>query len=183
MKGKYILGISGRMGVGKSTAGEILSKHGYQQASFAHSLKRMVAGLLNVPVEMLEDRAFKNKGSGLYREPFVNQKIEMTNREVLEQVATKMRSLSEDFFIDALTLPEGLVVITDARFPIEVEWIRSMGGIVIRLTADNLPPQSDHISNTALDNYGLPEVHNPMTLEGLEKNLIECLVDLGYWEL
>ena len=180
MKAGYILGISGRMGVGKSTAGEILSKYGYQQASFAHSLKRMVAGLLDVPVEMLEERDFKNKGSGLCREPFVNQKIEMTVREVLEQVATKMRELSEDFFIDALDLPDGLVVITDVRYPNEVEWIRSTGGIVIRLTANNLPPQSDHISNIALDHYGLPEVNNPMTLEGLENNLIKCLVDLGY---
>lgn len=53
-------------------------------------------------------------------------------------------------------------VITDIRFPNEVDWVKSMGGIVVRVTGRGglSGEAAEHASETALDSVDLPEVDN-----------------------
>jgi len=61
-------------------------------------------------------------------------------------------------------------ILTDVRFPNEVEAIKNRGGIVIRVNRLNLP-KSNHISETALDNY--TDFDYVIENDGTIKQLIE----------
>lgn len=60
--------------------------------------------------------------------------------------------------------PDVTIVITDVRQPNEVEWVRSIGGVVVRVKRGWDIPEVDnqplHITDTALDSYGLPVIIN-----------------------
>lgn len=79
----------------------------------------------------------------------------MTAREVMEYVGTNIfRSIKNNVWVDA-TLNKikqdktRVAIITDCRFPNEVDAVKSAGGKVIRLTRS--PFSSNHISETILD--------------------------------
>lgn len=85
------------------------------------------------------------------------KKGKMTARDVLQQFGTGiMREIDNDMWVNATInvinkyKPE-LAIITDVRFPNEVEGIQAAGGKVVRLTRN--PYDDDHASETALDNY------------------------------
>lgn len=60
--------------------------------------------------------------------------------------------------------PNVNIVITDVRQPNELEWIRSIGGTVVRVARGWEIPEVDslplHITDTALDDAGLPVIIN-----------------------
>lgn len=100
----------------------------------------------------------------------------MTAREVMQHIGTNIfRRMLPDIWIDATIqkiraeTPE-LAIISDVRFPNEVEGIQKAGGKVIRLTFN--PHNSDHKSETALDNYeGFDAVIDNANLSMHEKNM------------
>lgn len=79
----------------------------------------------------------------------------MTAREVMEYVGTNIfRSIKNNVWVDATIKKissdkSKLAVITDCRFPNEIESVKATGGKVIRLTRS--PFESNHISETVLD--------------------------------
>lgn len=79
----------------------------------------------------------------------------MTARNVMEYVGTNIfRSIKNNVWVDAtlnrITADKSkLAIITDCRFPNEIDAVKSTGGMVIRLTRS--PFQSNHISETILD--------------------------------
>jgi hypothetical protein len=79
----------------------------------------------------------------------------MTARQVMEHVGTDIfRQMYANVWADATIRKiqkdkPKIAVITDCRFPNEVESISGIGGYVIRLTKS--PFKSDHISETILD--------------------------------
>ena len=81
----------------------------------------------------------------------------MTAREVLQYVGTEIfRTMYYDVWVNATIkniLSEGsnLAVITDCRFPNEVEGVQKAGGKVVRLTRAPFAGQDEHFSETALD--------------------------------
>lgn len=79
----------------------------------------------------------------------------MTAREVMQYIGTDIfRKLSPNIWADATIrkiqreAPK-IAIITDCRFPNEVDIIKNSGGHVIRLTRS--PYESDHISENILD--------------------------------
>lgn len=61
-------------------------------------------------------------------------------------------------------------LITDVRFPNEVDAIKNAGGIVLRVDRINNPnPKSNHISETALDHLQLPTIINHGTIDELRE--------------
>jgi hypothetical protein len=96
------------------------------------------------------------------------RKIELTPRKILQLLGTEcgrniihpniwVNSTFSDFkpFAKIPNHPYTLYpswIITDVRFPNEVERIHKEGGIVIRIHRD-IPNQSNHISETMLDGY------------------------------
>lgn len=78
-----IIGISGRMGSGKNTVGDIIKKlcltnNGpkYEQKSFAGKLKQIASLLTGIPVEKFEDQEFKKKTfKQLVEEGYISQEL------------------------------------------------------------------------------------------------------------
>lgn len=79
-------------------------------------------------------------------------------------------------------------VITDVRFPWEVDWVKSVGGLVVRVNAPEREAASSlttesrqHISETALDNYtGFDHVINNDPGSHPEPTLLEIVRDYTY---
>jgi hypothetical protein len=173
-----IIGISGRIGSGKNTIGDIiqmicLTNEGptFEQKSFAGKLKQIASLLTGFPVESFEDQEFKKVLLGAeWGTVSVNplnaipvfgdvQFLHMMSvRELLQKLGTEaMRNgLHEDVWVNALfadykeeiyrtpvhTRAAGFIdhyaypnwIITDVRFPNELEAVVERKGITIRIT-------------------------------------------------
>jgi hypothetical protein len=79
-------------------------------------------------------------------------------RETLQRLGTDVvRELDPDFWvragaraIEARTAP---VVVTDVRFPNEADWVRSRGGILVRIVRPSTDASEDHPTELALEGY------------------------------
>jgi len=147
--------------------------------SFADILKLSAMAIFGLDVENVDGtneqkdeptkfkwRQFKN----FLREDTIDQMIKevgreklwesnMSGRHILQVMGTDIfRSIHGNVWVDAClknVLEEGseLAIITDCRFPNEVEGIQKMGGRVIRFTRAPFDGQDEHSSETALDYY------------------------------
>jgi hypothetical protein len=193
-----IIGISGKIGSGKDTIGEIIQGlsitnggREFEIKKFAGKLKTTASLLTGIPVEKFEDQEFKKTllGSewGTVRPNPLNavpvfEDVQfnelMSVRELLQRLGTEamrdglhtnvwVNALFADYkeeiyrsevptraagFIDQHVYPNW--IITDMRFPNEMEAIVKRGGITIRVTrpvkkSKNTPRL--HPSETALD--------------------------------
>jgi len=152
---KNILGISGFMGSGKSTAAEILknmqsdSDGIYRSSkckivSFADPLKRVVREVIGFPVASLygpsEERIKPHPISGV------------TPRLALQTIGQAFRDLDPDVWVRlAIDHVESSTwvywaIMPDVRYPNEVAAIKKAGGKVIRLKREGVVCSSDHPS-------------------------------------
>lgn len=106
----------------------------------------------------LENQEFKNKK--LSSEWGVwGEKNTLTPRKLLQIIGTEAgrKLIHPDIWVNSLfsSYKEGLNwVITDVRFKNEAQIIKNKGGILIKITREELLSNSTpHISETALDNY------------------------------
>ena len=195
-----IIGISGRMGSGKNTVGDIIEKicltnEGplFEQKAFAGKLKQIGSILSGVPVEYFEDQDFKKLPMGI--------EWEMTYREFLQKLGTEaMRNgLHTNVWCNALFAdyvskfnPTNTIldemsdmsyknyypnwIITDLRFSNELTAIKKREGITIRVNRPGIN-LLDHPSETSLDtaefNY---TIDNSGTIEELIKKVKDILV-------
>jgi hypothetical protein len=197
-----IIGISGRIGSGKDTVGDIIQKicmtnqgPEFEVKKFAGKLKTIASLLTGVPVERFEDQEFKQSylGEQWAKTPVsplsdatLFDKVDldnlMTYREFLQKLGTEaMRDgLHTNVWVNALfadykskrellqadgtwiELDTGEVdfavsikypnwIITDMRFPNEMEAVKERGGITIRVVRPGTESET-HPSETALDN-------------------------------
>jgi hypothetical protein len=155
---KYnIVGISGKLGSGKDTVADGLSKYGYMNKKYASKLYEVVSIITGVSVNQLKDRKYKNSITNIK----MNDKY-ITYGELLQQIGTKLREIDSDIWVKALfaDYKKGdKWAISDVRFPNEVNYIEKNKGKVIRLEGDpmdinkNTKRDKNHISETALDHY------------------------------
>lgn len=163
-----IIGVVGFIGSGKGTVGDILcNHHGFVADSFAASLKDVVATIFGWPRNLLEgdteeSRKFRETVDSFWSEKLQRQ---FTPRLALQLMGTEA---GRDVFGQNLwtgSLERRIkargknTVITDVRFPNEIELIHSMGGIVAWVIRGDRP---DWYDNALAYNKGLP-------LENLEE--------------
>jgi hypothetical protein len=142
MSDKIIIGIAGLIGSGKDTVADYLTNfHGFKRMSFAGALKDAVSQVFGWERELLEGRT---KESRLWREtvdPWWAEKLGMphlTPRWVLQYWGTEVcrNNFHDNIWIHAvehrLMRSTDNVVISDVRFPNEIESIRNSGGMIIR---------------------------------------------------
>ncbi len=139
-----LIGVVGFIGAGKGTAGDILvANHFYETESFAKALKDAAAAIFSWDREMLEG---DTKESRFWREKtdrFWSEKLEVkkfTPRLALQWLGTEAgrnvfgqelwTSGVEKRWKEAGTKD---TVITDCRFPNEIEMIHRNGGKVVRI--------------------------------------------------
>ena len=202
-----IIALAGRMGSGKNTVGDIIEKlcltnNGpkFEQKAFAGKLKQIASLLTGIPVEDFEDQEFKKTNLGQeWARPFYDKNSNVhyetiTVRKFLQLLGTEsMRiGLHTNVWVNALfadykgpKLSEydpSNWIITDVRFPNELEAIVERKGITIRVHRDIHDgkariSKNPHVSETAIDDAKFDyEIMNDGSIEDLIKKVRIILI-------
>jgi hypothetical protein len=186
-----IIGLVGFIGSGKGTVGDILVRHhGYHQFAFADALKDAVASIFLWPRGLLEGDSNASRAFRERVDPWWSHKFgyEVTPRLILQKMGTEAcrHGIADNIWIAALEKRiQGYkdVVISDVRFPNEIDFIRSAGGVIIRVKRgeDPTPEQLStmHVSETAWNSYEPDRIiHNDKDLNGLKMCVSDLLTSL-----
>lgn len=143
-----IIGLVGFIGSGKGTAGDILSENGYRKESFAKGVKDAASAMFGWKRGLLEGDTEESRKFRETPDPYWSTRFgkDFTPREALQLMGTEVGRdiFHQDFWVFQLenrvkTYVEP-VVITDVRFPNEIDWIHSVGGKVIEIQRGGNPP-------------------------------------------
>ncbi len=123
-----LIGVTGFKRSGKDTFAKVLvDKIGYKRLAFADALKKEVAEFLGIPVEELEMDKEKWRGVLQYHGCAVRWKDEDHWVDCLSEYRDRLRVQCPTKF-----------VVSDVRFRNEANWIRSEGGVVVRIVRDGI---------------------------------------------
>jgi hypothetical protein len=138
-----IIGICGLIGSGKDTIADYLQNiHQFRRESFAHTLKDAVSSVFGWDRELLEGRTKESRAWREQVDPWWADRLNMpdlTPRWVLQYWGTEVarRAFHDDIWIAALEnklrKTRDDIVISDCRFPNEIQAIKNAGGLVIRV--------------------------------------------------
>ena len=176
-----VIGISGYTDSGKDIVISHLVEKGWAVASFA---ERIRSSLYTLNPRVTADSRVSD-----YVDQYDWDIAKTTSPEIkalLQRLGTEVgrNTIGENVWID-LTLsdiPDGVrVVITDCRFPNEASKVQELGGQVWRVSSPDSRPGNDHISETALDDYGFNAIiHHEGNTEVLRQMLDDLLTSSGY---
>lgn len=181
-----LIGISGKARSGKDVFGEFLASElsrqegkGYILMSYAHELKNMVQKEFDLSYDQLwgedkekEDRRYLTNRKAL----LTNDPVYWTGREIMQEFGGFYRSIDPDFWSKKLfsIMAEKEyenVIITDVRYPNEVDPILERKGVHIRVSREDKTQihGTKHSSETSLDDgYKVDfDINNNRTLEDL----------------
>ena len=153
-----LIGLIGNAGSGKSTCGNVLISRGFTPLSFGSILKDICALLFYWPRHLLEGDTEESRVWRETPDEFWSKRIgkQITPRYALQFIGTEClrNTFHKDIFLAHLErviqMTPTNIVITDCRFPNECEFIRQLGGTIIRITRPSTV-QGTHISETALN--------------------------------
>lgn len=137
-----IIGVCGFISSGKDTVADYLTNfHGFRRDSFANSLKDAVSMVFGWDRNMLEGRTTSSREWREQRDEWWSRRLgrEITPRWVLQYWGTEVcrKAFHDDIWIAALENKlrnsRDHVVISDCRFPNEIQSIKNAGGIVVRV--------------------------------------------------
>jgi len=140
-----LVGVVGFIGSGKGTVGEYLIKnHNFVTDSFAKSLKDAASIIFGWDREMLEGATPEARFKREQTDRFWSEKLgrkNFTPRLGLQLLGTESGRdvFGDDIWISGvekrwLNAEKPNTVITDCRFPNEIEMIRKLGGYVLRVS-------------------------------------------------
>ena len=144
-----IIGICGFIGSGKDTIADYLvNLHHFRRESFASTLKDAVAQVFGWDRTMLEGRTKQAREWREQVDPWWAERLHMptlTPRWILQYWGTEVcrAGFHDDIWIasleNKLRHSQDDVVISDCRFPNEIQAIKNAGGKVIRVTRGSEP--------------------------------------------
>lgn len=144
-----IIGICGFIGSGKDTAADYLvGFHGFRRDSFAGTLKDAVSAVFGWDRELIEGRTPEARAWREQVDPWWAERLQMphlTPRWILQWWGTEVcRShFHDDIWIAALqsrlARRSDHTVISDVRFPNEVQAIKQQGGCIVWIQRGELP--------------------------------------------
>ena len=174
-----IIGLSGKKQSGKSTVTNFLTRRGFMEVSWAAPLKKKIGmELLGLTHEQVygteEDKEAVDDFWG--RSP----------RELLQIIGTEcFRNLVHpDFWVKlgvkeirAQTFLKRNVVVSDCRFPNEIEAVKKLGGSSVRIIREGQSSTDRHPSETALDRYDFDYIITAKSgdLDGLKMRMDQIL--------
>lgn len=191
-----IIGLVGEAGAGKDTVGEefwsLLKKT--ECVAFAAPMRKMAEAMFSLPPAAFIDR-------GLKEQP-VNEELfgkQITPRRIMQLLGTDCIKpyFGEDIWIKLLVREvhkqyshQDVIVITDVRFPVELEWLAKMpNSVAVNVHRPKNPHKlvgsaAKHSSAQPLDIYQYMPAANCYNLinnkgfEELEKSVIELIKKL-----
>jgi hypothetical protein len=200
-----IIGIVGFIGSGKGTVSDILvDQYGFQKESFAAGVKDAVSSIFDWPRHMLEGDTKESRDWREQPDAWWSEKLrhDLTPRYALQLMGTEAGRdvFHPDLWI--LSLMKRLdstvdYVISDVRFPNEIQRIKEMGGYIVRVRRGNDPEWFGSSSDKMQQKY--PEIHqsewawtscvdyvdfcieNNYTLEVLKDDVFEMYQSLSYF--
>lgn len=143
-----IICLTGFIGGGKGTVGQhLVEKHGYRSTSFARALKDSVASMFRWPRELLEGDTPESREWREQVDPWWSKRFgrPVTPRWALQYFGTDVVRMHFHTNMWIWSLERQIlelgdrVVVTDARFPNEVNLLRDMGGKVLWIRRPELP--------------------------------------------
>lgn len=143
-----IIAICGLQGSGKDTVGSyLINKYGFTKLSFAGVLKDIVAILFGWDREMLEGSTKESREWREQIDPWWSKKLgiaKLTPRYVLQYFGTDLfrNHFHPDIWVISVERQLSKYtncVITDCRFPNEIEMLQSYGAKTIKITRGILP--------------------------------------------
>ena len=165
-----IIGVIGFIGSGKNTVGDMLvESHGFSRDNFARSMKDACALMFGWDRSLLEG---DTEESRVFREkvdPFWTKSLgyEVTPRLMMQYLGTEAgrEVFGEDLWVAScgkrITEAQKNVVITDVRFPNEIQYLRSLGGHIVLVQRGTNPDWFEQ----ALDyNNASPEAKKEMPI-------------------
>ena len=161
-----IIGICGFIGSGKDTVADYLVNfHEFRRESFASTLKDAVAAVFGWDRTMLEGRTKEAREWREQVDPWWAAKLDMptlTPRWVLQYWGTEVcrKAFHDDIWIasleNKLRNSRDNIVISDCRFPNEIESLKRAGGNIIWVQRGSLPDwYADAVSANQGSNVGL----------------------------
>lgn len=176
---KKIIGICGSAGSGKDTIGDILVNNlpNWEKMSFASHLKDVASLLFGFNRKMLagetpEDRAIREQPDRFWSEKMGK---DFTPRYALQYLGTNLlrNQLHQNIWVDCLERKimesDKNIVITDVRFPNEIDMIKKIGGEIWRVERGELPSWFKTVDKIATELY--LENYNSLQVEISLKNL------------
>lgn len=174
-----LIGLRGKFGVGKDTAADFIVKEylkygiKYETVPFAAPLKHITA----IVTSTSDSSQYTREGKA-----HVPEGLEHSVGKYQQIVGQTMREVIHDnvWVRIAINHPSEYKIIPDVRHVNEVEAIEAAGGIVISITRPgvvlNDGRDTNHISETALDNYEFKHVvENTGSLDDLRVNILKLL--------
>ena len=137
-----IVGLVGLIGSGKDTAADYLvNSHGWRRDSFAAPLKDAVATIFGWDRELLEGRTKESRAWRECADTWWSDRLgfDVTPRHTLQLWGTEVgrNAYHNDIWVASLEnrirQTQDNVIITDCRFPNEIEVIQRSGGRVFRI--------------------------------------------------
>lgn len=146
---RRIIGITGLAGSGKDTIGDIITSNlkNWEKVSFASHLKDVTALLFGMDRKMLAGETPEDRAKREQPDEFWSKKMgkDFTPRYALQFLGTNLlrNQLHQNIWVDCLEKKimntDKNIVITDVRFPNEIDMIRSIGGEIWRVERGELP--------------------------------------------
>lgn len=146
-----IIGFSGLAGSGKDTAADVLcaKSNSYKKISFGDAVKDVVAASFGWDRKLLQGDTVESRQFRETKDEFWSEVLgkEFTPRLALQLIGTECfrNTIDNAFWVYALKHRlansdyDGTYLITDVRFPNEVNMIHNLGGVVYRIKRGELP--------------------------------------------
>ena len=144
-----LISITGFIGSGKDTVANYLTtNHGFKKESWAGSLKDAVSSIFGWDRELLEGTTKYSREWREQVDPWWSERLQIHNlspRWILQQWGTEVcrQHFHNHIWIasveNKLLNSKDDIVLTDTRFPNELEAIKKLGGITIRISRGPKP--------------------------------------------